>query len=269
MIKAQKLAAWKEVAQGIAHEIKNPLTPIQLNAQRLLKKFHENKEDFARIFDESIKIISQEVANMKELLDQKACGEMFQVSIWTEQYTRFAEDHWAHKAATLGGGQLFSHGCHYIDLLLWYLGNPVEGCHIGTNFGTPWMEWEGTSDVFIKFESGAVGYHGGTWGAKGSRLGYAFHAHGTEGMLELDFSKGRLSLRCGGTEETLAESETGMKHAARQMAHFLDCIQMGANPITDGPGSLQGLRVIWRLYEAERNHTVADLRGLGLPAPLR
>jgi two-component system, NtrC family, nitrogen regulation sensor histidine kinase NtrY len=70
MIKTQKLAAWREVAQGIAHEIKNPLTPIQLNTQRLRKKFRENKEDFARIFDDSIRIIDQEVEGMKELLEQ-------------------------------------------------------------------------------------------------------------------------------------------------------------------------------------------------------
>ena len=37
LVKAQKLAAWREVAQGIAHEIKNPLTPIQLSTQRLRK----------------------------------------------------------------------------------------------------------------------------------------------------------------------------------------------------------------------------------------
>jgi two-component system, NtrC family, nitrogen regulation sensor histidine kinase NtrY len=70
LIKTQKIAAWKEVAQGIAHEIKNPLTPIQLNTQRLKKKYHENKEDFARVFDESINIISQEVEGMKELLNE-------------------------------------------------------------------------------------------------------------------------------------------------------------------------------------------------------
>jgi two-component system, NtrC family, nitrogen regulation sensor histidine kinase NtrY len=70
LIKTQKIAAWKEVAQGIAHEIKNPLTPIQLNTQRLKKKYHENKEDFARVFDESINIITQEVEGMKELLNE-------------------------------------------------------------------------------------------------------------------------------------------------------------------------------------------------------
>ncbi len=70
MIKTQKIAAWKEVAQGIAHEIKNPLTPIQLNTQRLRKKYHEDKAGFAKVFEESIDIISQEVEGMKDLLNE-------------------------------------------------------------------------------------------------------------------------------------------------------------------------------------------------------
>jgi len=70
LIKAQKVAAWQEVAQGIAHEIKNPLTPIQLNTQRLKKKYYEDKKSFAKVFDESIRIISQEVEGMKDLLNE-------------------------------------------------------------------------------------------------------------------------------------------------------------------------------------------------------
>lgn len=70
LIKTQKIAAWKEVAQGIAHEIKNPLTPIQLNTQRLRKKYHENKEEFAKVFEESIAIICQEVEGMKDMLSE-------------------------------------------------------------------------------------------------------------------------------------------------------------------------------------------------------
>ncbi len=69
LIKAQKIAAWQEVAQGIAHEIKNPLTPIQLNAQRLRKKYYEDKKSFAKVFDESIRIITEEVEGMKDLLN--------------------------------------------------------------------------------------------------------------------------------------------------------------------------------------------------------
>ena len=70
LVKTQRIAAWKEVAQGIAHEIKNPLTPIQLNTQRLRKKFYEDKKGFAQVFEESITIISQEVETMKDLLNE-------------------------------------------------------------------------------------------------------------------------------------------------------------------------------------------------------
>ncbi|MBI3582752.1 MAG: HAMP domain-containing protein [Nitrospinae bacterium] len=70
LIKAQKTAAWREVARGIAHEIKNPLTPIQLNTQRLKKKFKEGSPDFIEVFDESTNVIIQEVEGLKKLIDE-------------------------------------------------------------------------------------------------------------------------------------------------------------------------------------------------------
>lgn len=203
------------------------------------------------------------VRRFKEVLDQRAYGEVYQISIWTEQYTFWPSDHWGRSAANLGGGQLFSHGCHYIDLLLWMLGRPVEGTHVGTNYGTPWMEQEGTSNVAMKFESGALGYHFGTWGAKGTRLGYSFHAHCTEGMLELHLASGKLIAHANGEETVLFEAESD-KPLRNETMHFLDCIRTGSKPLTNGPDSLQGLRVIWRLYDAERRGVVADLRGLGI-----
>jgi hypothetical protein len=47
-------------------------------------------------------------------------------------------------------------------------------------------------------------------------------------------------------------------------ASVLDGTGGPPRPLTDGPGGLQGLRVIWRLYEAERRGVIADLRDLGL-----
>jgi two-component system nitrogen regulation sensor histidine kinase NtrY len=70
LIKAQKVAAWKEVAQRIAHEIKNPLTPIQLSAQRLRKKFFEKASDFESIFDEATNVIVAEVNSLKHMVDE-------------------------------------------------------------------------------------------------------------------------------------------------------------------------------------------------------
>jgi predicted dehydrogenase len=215
------------------------------------------------------------VVKMKELLDRKAYGEVFQLSIWTEQLTKYPPDHWASSAKTLGGGQLFSHGCHYIDLLLWMLGKPVWGTHFGTNTGTPWMEKEGTSNVTIEFEGGIMGYHMGTWGARGTRLKYSFHAHCTDGMLEAAFGQGQLILHsksakhdpskpaAAQNEEVLLEAPHA-KPTEVEMAHFIDCIHTGRKPLTDAVGSLEGLQVIWKLYEAEEKRQLADLRGMGL-----
>jgi two-component system, NtrC family, nitrogen regulation sensor histidine kinase NtrY len=70
LIKAQKAAAWQEVAQHIAHEIKNPLTPIQLSAQRLRKKHSEQSPDFQHILKESTTTIMNEVSSLKRLVDE-------------------------------------------------------------------------------------------------------------------------------------------------------------------------------------------------------
>lgn len=70
LIKAQKTAAWQEVAQRVAHEIKNPLTPIQLAAQRLRKKFFEGSSDFKDIFDQSTNVIVNEVGSLKRIVDE-------------------------------------------------------------------------------------------------------------------------------------------------------------------------------------------------------
>lgn len=215
------------------------------------------------------------VVKLKELIDSKAYGECFQISIWTEQYTRFEEGHWTESAARLGGGQFFSHGCHYIDLLLWLLGRPVRGVHMGTRLATPWLEKEGTSNATIEFESGALGYHFGTWGAKGSRLGWSIHAHCMDGMLEIHLGEQKMyahtniSVEHGDLEyksrtQIIMDTDMSGKFTHFELGHFLDCIIEGKRPLTDGPTSLQGLRVIWRLYEAEEKNIVADLTGLGL-----
>ncbi|HKQ59978.1 MAG TPA: ATP-binding protein [Candidatus Polarisedimenticolaceae bacterium] len=70
LLRAQRTAAWREVAQRIAHEIKNPLTPIQLAAQRLRKKFAERAGDLERVVPEATSAIEREVATLKQMVDE-------------------------------------------------------------------------------------------------------------------------------------------------------------------------------------------------------
>jgi len=70
LIKAQKISAWKEIAQRVAHEIKNPLTPIQLSAERIIKNLKANKTRSSEIIEEGANTIVQEARTIKSLVDE-------------------------------------------------------------------------------------------------------------------------------------------------------------------------------------------------------
>lgn len=70
LIKAQKISAWKEIAQRVAHEIKNPLTPIQLSAERIIKNLKVNKNRSDEIIEEGANTIVQEARTIKSLVDE-------------------------------------------------------------------------------------------------------------------------------------------------------------------------------------------------------
>ena len=72
LIKAQRMLVWREVAKRIAHEIKNPLTPIQISSQRILRSLDQPPEKFRAIVEDSLNIISQELGSIKNLADEFA-----------------------------------------------------------------------------------------------------------------------------------------------------------------------------------------------------
>jgi two-component system nitrogen regulation sensor histidine kinase NtrY len=66
----QRVAAWREVARRIAHEVKNPLTPIQLSAQRLRRRYLDKLGDDTEVFDQCTRVIISEVDEMKRLVNE-------------------------------------------------------------------------------------------------------------------------------------------------------------------------------------------------------
>jgi nitrogen fixation/metabolism regulation signal transduction histidine kinase len=70
LLQAQRDAAWGEVARRLAHEIKNPLTPIQLSAERMRRKYLKSmSEEDAQILDRTTHTIVQQVEAMKEMVN--------------------------------------------------------------------------------------------------------------------------------------------------------------------------------------------------------
>ncbi len=72
LLAAQRAITWREMARVVAHEIKNPLTPIQLNVQRMRRKYENKAEDFPKVFDDATNTIIQEVHELKRLVENFA-----------------------------------------------------------------------------------------------------------------------------------------------------------------------------------------------------
>lgn len=70
LAKVERMEAWREVARRIAHEIKNPLTPIQLSAERLRRQLMPRADGDARLLDECTRTIIGEVEDLKRLVNE-------------------------------------------------------------------------------------------------------------------------------------------------------------------------------------------------------
>ena len=68
--KAERAAAWREVARRMAHEIKNPLTPVQLSAQRLQRKYGDKLGEEGSVFKECTQTIIAQVEVLKNLVNE-------------------------------------------------------------------------------------------------------------------------------------------------------------------------------------------------------
>jgi signal transduction histidine kinase len=69
-VKAERIAAWRDIARRIAHEIKNPLTPIKMAIETMRKTFARQHPDFPEIFDESTRTVLEEVERMEKIVTE-------------------------------------------------------------------------------------------------------------------------------------------------------------------------------------------------------
>ena len=69
LVSAQRMAAWGDVARRIAHEIKNPLTPIQLSAERIKRKFAREVEDTERL-EQMTEVIIRQTGDLRRIVDE-------------------------------------------------------------------------------------------------------------------------------------------------------------------------------------------------------
>jgi nitrogen fixation/metabolism regulation signal transduction histidine kinase len=89
LLQAERITAWQGIAQRLAHEIRNPLTPIKLSAQRMLKKHEEGAEDFDAVLHPAVASIITEVENLERML--REFGEFAKLPVPQPASVRLAE----------------------------------------------------------------------------------------------------------------------------------------------------------------------------------
>jgi predicted dehydrogenase len=201
------------------------------------------------------------VRKLKEVLDSGVYGQ----PIHAQGYQLgllppMPPQSWFSRKETLGGGVLFSHGCHYIDILLWLFGEPDRVQSMGTRLGTDWLEGEGTAHSTIQFKSGVLGLLVCSWGTKVSQSPGKYHVHTTDALLELSNDMWKLEavkkegkewvreLLYGGPEDDKPIPGGNVRY---EINHFLDAITNDTTPETDGRDALLSHRTIWAMYKSE------------------
>ena len=70
LVQAERVAAWRELARRLAHELKNPLFPLQLTVENLLRARQQSPQQFEEIFQESSSTLLAEIANLKSIISR-------------------------------------------------------------------------------------------------------------------------------------------------------------------------------------------------------
>ncbi|GIP37734.1 dehydrogenase [Paenibacillus sp. J31TS4] len=193
------------------------------------------------------------IRKLKELVETEAYGKPFNADCWIQGYLPPMPGSWFSRKETLGGGVLFSHGCHYVDLLLWLLGEPVSAVAVGTRSGTEWMEGEGTSHGVLTFEGGAVAHLETSWGIRYKETPALLHLHTPQALLTLNSGMSELRIVDEQGSRTLFGPVTPLTpqegtKAIYEIEHFLSCIREGREPETGGREALRSHRAIWDMY---------------------
>ncbi len=165
---------------------------------------------------------------------------------------------WLRWKRTRGGGVLFSHGCHYIDLLIWMFGPIRRATCMRNKLVMDQLEGEETAAVLCEFTSGTVGTFSASQGMRHGRKGLFVVVNCRDGRLELDLLTGELSGYVDGEREVLMR-ESGRKPMREQTAHFLACIRENRQPLTSGRETIHSLEAIWSMYDADRQNRIATV----------
>ncbi len=201
-------------------------------------------------------------------VEQHSMGRPYLVTCRTEHAPGLAA--WRSNWETFPMGCLLSHGCHYVDQMIWNFGEIVAASSMGTNtVRGPALAREDTAVANFRFANGMLGNFICSWAARHTNLYIEFDVYGTEGFLRLLYDTDgvrRLERYVGKEQTTLYEfnprqpgSDTGPKNFVGECEHFIDCIVHDKEPFTNGRQSRQSMAAILAAYEGDDEDRIIRL----------
>ncbi|MEN6641653.1 MAG: Gfo/Idh/MocA family oxidoreductase [Armatimonadia bacterium] len=187
----------------------------------------------------------------------------------TEEYY---SDGWHGTKGLDGGGALINQGIHYIDLLLWLMGNPTQVFGFAENLGHKSIEVEDCANAVLKFESGAHGIiQGTTCTYKGHQ--HRLEVHGTKGNIivvgdqmqlwEVEGEETEYNPTAGeaggSADPTKGMAGEAVKAHAEQIGDLLQAIDEGRQPTLNGQEARRAVELILAIYKASETGTVVGL----------
>jgi len=240
--------AMKAVAAGKHVLMEKPLANSEEECQELISSAREKD---VRLMIAYVVRYLPAIRELKALLDSGEYGVPISIQGWVRAYLEpRPPESWFSSLETLGGGVLFSHGCHYIDIMLYLFGDPVRVAHVGTRNGTDWLEGEGTSHAILSFDNGVVGSLMSSWGIVAPRSPARYQIHTSTGVLQLNNDMWTIEWTTpdGETRTVYERPEDALPNVQYEIEHFLDSIETGSTPETDGVDALRSHRAIWQMY---------------------
>ncbi len=191
---------------------------------------------------------------IQEAIENDEFGTVISLNGFVHANLQPRPNSWFSNKEQLGGGVLFSHGSHDIDIMVSLMGEPTQvGC-VSTRNGTDWMEGEGTASCIMKFANGALGNLSVSWGIPFKKQAHRLQIHTTEAMLA-PAGNGMLVIDKNGERVlTSPSAKEGVTNTVLyEVEHFLSCIDNDTQPETDGHDALKALRVIWEMYRLQES----------------
>jgi predicted dehydrogenase len=196
---------------------------------------------------------------LHQALEEGIAGRPYLVTCRTEHAPALAE--WRRSWETFPMGCLLSHGCHYVDQMIWHFGDVAAGSSVGTNtVRGPALAREDTAAAIFRFQNGMLGNFVCSWAAQHTNLYIEFNVYGTEGFLHLTYGNDgvRRLERCVAKQapEVLYQYDPrqpgeGPKNFVGECEHFVDCIVHDKEPLTNGRESRKSMAAILAAYHGD------------------